>query len=197
MSTAIAVPKEPRITPGPRRHPITVSEYFRMGETGVLDPDARVELIEGDLIDMPPIGPIHAGKTNRLNHLLTTAVGDAAIVSTQNPVVLGRLTAPQPDLALLRYRADYYEQTHPGPDDCLLLIEVAETSLAHDRRIKLPLYARFRIPEVWIIDCPGRHLDIHQDPDEGRYTRRLRVADLSRVEIAALPGVLLDLRTLF
>jgi len=197
MSTAIAVPIEPPMAPGPRRHPITVTEYFRMGETGVLDPDARVELIEGDLIDMPPIGPTHAGKTNRLNRLLTTAVGPAAIVSTQNPVVLGRLTAPQPDLALLRYRDDYYEQTHPGPDDCLLLIEVAETSLAHDRRIKLPLYARFRIPEVWIIDCRGRHLDMHRDPDDGRYTRRLRVTDLSRVEMAALPGILLDLRSLF
>ncbi|MBV5273631.1 MAG: Uma2 family endonuclease [Lamprocystis purpurea] len=79
----------------------------------------------------------------------------------------------------------------------MLLIEVSETSLAHDRRIKLPLYARFRIPEVWIIDCPGRHLDIHQDPDEGRYTRQFRVADPSRVGIAALPGILLDLRTLF
>ena len=197
MSTAIAVPIEPPMAPGPRRHPITVSEYFRMGETGVLDPGARVELIAGDLIDMPPIGPTHAGKTNRLNHLLTTAVGARAIVSTQNPVVLGRLTAPQPDLALLRFRDDYYESTHPGPEDCLLLIEVSESSLAHDRRTKLPLYARFGIPEVWIIDCPGRHLDMHRDPQDGRYTRRLRVADLSRVEIAALPGVVLDLRTLF
>ncbi|WP_295435690.1 Uma2 family endonuclease [uncultured Thiodictyon sp.] len=197
MSTAIAVPIEPPLAPGPKRHAITVNEYFRMGETGVLGPDARVELIEGDLIDMPPIGPIHAGKTNRLNRLLTTAVGAQAIVSTQNPVVLGRLTAPQPDLALLRYRDDYYELTHPGPEDCLLLIEVSESSLAHDRRTKLPLYARFRIPEVWIIDCPGRHFDVHLDPEEGRYTRRLRVTDLSRVEIAALPGVVLDLRTLF
>jgi Uma2 family endonuclease len=195
--SAVAIPSAPPLAAGSRRHPITLTEYFRMGETGALDPEARIELIEGELIDMPPIGPSHASKTNRINHLLTTAVGGQAIVSTQNPVILGRLSAPQPDLALLRYREDYYERTHPGPEDCLLLIEVAETSLTHDRQTKLPLYARFRIPEVWIIDIPGRHLDVHRDPDDGRYTQQWRVRDLAGVEIAALPGVVLDLRTLF
>ena len=197
MTTAKATRIEPRAPLGPSRHPITVGEYFRMGEAGILNPDARCELIEGEIIDMAPIGPSHAGKINRLVDLLATAARGKAIVSAQNPVVLGDLSAPQPDLALLRYRDDYYAQVHPGPSDVLLLIEIADTSLAHDRDTKLPLYARFDIPEVWIIDIPGRHLDIHREPDGTRYTHQFRVADLSRVEVAALPEVVLDLRGLF
>lgn len=197
MSTAVAIPIELPVVPGPRRHPITVGEYFRMGETGVLDPQARVELIEGEIIDMPPIGAPHASKTNRLIDLLTAAVRGRAIVSAQNPVILGDLSAPEPDLALLRYRDDYYAQAHPRPQDILLIIEVADSSLGHDRNNKLPLYARFQVPEVWIVDIPGRHLDIHRDPEGGRYTQQFRVRDLSRVEIGVLPGRALDLRALF
>jgi Uma2 family endonuclease len=197
MSTAVAIPIEPPLAPVPRRHPITVGEYFRLGETGVLDPQARVELIEGEIIDMPPIGAPHASKTNRLIDLLTAAVRGRAIVSAQNPVILGNLSAPEPDLALLRYRDDYYAQAHPRPEDCLLLIEVADSSLAYDRNTKLPLYARFQIPEFWIVDIAGGHLDIHREPEGGRYTHQARAHDLARVEIGALPGVVLDLRTLF
>ena len=197
MTTANATRAEPAPALCPSRHPITVGEYFRMGEAGVLDPDARCELIEGEIIDMPPIGPLHASKTNRLTDLLTEAVRGKAIVSAQNPVVLGDLSAPQPDLTLLRYRDDYYAQAHPGPDDILLLVEVADTSLAHDRNTKLPLYARYQVPEVWIIDIPGRHLDVHREPDGGRYTHQFRASDLSRMEISALPGLVLDLHTLF
>ena len=193
MPTAVAIPIELPAVPVPRRHPITVTEYFRMGETGVLDPQARVELIEGEIIDMPPIGAPHASKTNRLLDLLTAAVRGQAIVSVRNPVILGDLSAPEPDLALLRYRDDYYVQAHPRPDDILLLIEVADTSLVHDRNTKLPLYARFQIPEFWILDISGRHLDCHREPDSGRYTQQFRVHDLSRVGIGALPGVVLDL----
>ena len=198
MTTANATRAEPAPALGPSRHPITVGEYFRMGEAGVLDPDARCEKpIEGEIIDRAPIGPLHASKTNRLADLLTGAVHGKAIVSAQNPVVLGDLSAPQPDLTLLRYRDDYYVQAHPGPADVLLLVEVADTSLAHDRNTKLPLYAQFQIPEVWIIDIPGRHLDVHREPDGTRYTHQLRASDLSRMEIAALSGLMLDLHTLF
>jgi Uma2 family endonuclease len=197
MTTANATRAEPAPALGPSRHPITVGEYFRMGEAGVLDPDARCELIEGEIIDRAPIGPLHASQANRLADLLTGAVRGKAIVSAQNPVVLGDLSAPLPDLTLLRYRDDYYAQAHPGPDDILLLVEVADTSLTHDRNTKLPLYARFQVPEVWIIDIPGRHLDVHREPDGARYTHQFRASDLSRMEIAALSGLVLDLRTLF
>ena len=197
MTTASATRVEWALPPGPTRHRITVGEYFRMGEAGVLGPDARCELIEGEIIDMPPIGPPHASKTNRLAGLLAEAVHGKAIVSVQNPIVLGDLSVPQPDLALLRYQDTYYAEAHPGPADIVLLIEVADTSLAHDRDTKLPLYARFQIPEVWIVDIPGRHLDVHREPDGAHYTHQFRVSDLSRVEIAALPGLALDLRGLF
>jgi Uma2 family endonuclease len=197
MTTANATQVESPVALGPSRHPITVGEYFRMGMAGILDPEAQCELIEGEIIDMAPIGPSHASTSNRLADLLAEAVRGRAIVSAQNPIVLGDLSAPQPDLALLRYRDDYYAQAHPGPADVLLLIEVADTSLTHDRSTKLPLYARFQIPEVWIVDIPGRHLDVHREPDSTRYTYQFRAANLSRMEIGTLPGLVLDLGGLF
>ena len=181
----------------PERHRISVREYFRMGETGVLEPEARIELIDGELFDMPPIGPAHASRVKRCIRLFSRAVGDAAIVSAQDPVVLGDFSAPQPDFALLRWREDFYEQAHPGPADILVVIEVADSSLAHDRDRKLPLYARFAVPEVWLVDIAGRHLDVHRDPEDGAYTTRFRVQHLSCVGIAGLPGLELDLRSLF
>lgn len=180
----------------PMRHPITVREYLRMAETGVLDPEARIELIEGELFDMPPIGPPHSSRVKRFIRLFSQAVGDAAIVSAQDPVVLGDLSAPQPDVALLRWREDFYEQAHPGPGDILLLVEVADSTLAHDRDRKLPLYARFGVPEVWLVDVAGKHLDVFRDPQEGAYTTRFRVHDLAHVGITALPKLELDLRSL-
>jgi Uma2 family endonuclease len=183
--------------PPPRRHPITVQEYFRMGETGVLAPDARIELLEGEIIDMTPIGPPHASLVTRINRLLERAVEDAALVSPQNPITLGERSAPQPDIALLRPRDDFYASAHPGPADILLLVEVADSSLAYDRDEKLPVYARFRIPEVWIIDIRGGHLDIHRDPDGERYTTQWRASDLSGIGIAELPDIRMDLGTLF
>lgn len=181
----------------PRRHPITVGEYIQMGVTGILGPEPRVELIDGEIIDMPPIGAPHAGGVKRLIRVLTQALGERAILAAQDPVLLGDLSAPQPDLALLRPRDDFYAEAHPGPEDVLLLIEVAASSLAFDRETKLPLYARFGIPEVWLVDVAGRTLDIQRDPDGGRYTTQFRVRDLTAVEIAALPGLSLDLTGLF
>jgi Uma2 family endonuclease len=181
----------------PQRHPITVGEYVRMGATGVLGPEARVELIDGEIIDMPPIGAPHAGGVKRLNRVLSLGVGELAIVSTQDPIQLGDLSAPQPDLALLRPRDDFYAGAHPGPGDILLLIEVSDTTLAYDRETKLPLYARFQIPEVWLVDVVGRNLDIHRDPDGGRYTTQFRVRDLARVGVVTLPGLTLNLSGLF
>jgi Uma2 family endonuclease len=181
----------------PQRHPITVREYFYMGEKGVLDPDARIELIEGELFDMSPIGPPHSSKVNRIIRLFSKVAGEKAIVSAQNPVILGDISAPQPDLALLRWREDFYEQAHPGPEDILVLVEVADSSLAHDRDRKLPLYARFSVPEVWLVDVMSEYLDVHRDPQEGAYRTVFRVKDLSSVGIAALPGIELDLRSLF
>src|SRR5882672_5431271 len=126
-----------------RRHRLTVAEYYRMAETGILAPEARVELIEGEVIDMPPIGSFHAGTVKYVGNKVREAVGDRVIVSIQDPVFLDLHSEPQPDIALLRPRPDFYRSSHPTPADVFLIIEVADTSLAYDTQIKLPLYARY------------------------------------------------------
>jgi Uma2 family endonuclease len=138
---------------GPQRHRYTLADYHRMGETGILAPDARVELIDGEIVDMPPPGSLHAGKVNRLTRLLQRAVGDDAVLLVQNPIVLGKYSAPQPDLALAMPRADFYESRHPGPDDVVLVVEVADTSWRFDRDVKVRLYAAHAVPEVWSSTC--------------------------------------------
>ena len=152
------------------RHKLTVDDYYRMADAGILTSDDRVELIDGEIIDMPPIGQDHAGTVNRLAEALFQAFAGRAIVSTQNPIRLDDLSEPQPDFAVLRRRADFYTTgERPGSDDVLLLIEVADSSLRFDRTVKLPLYARAGIPEVWIVDLRRRVVDVHRAPGDGRY----------------------------
>jgi Uma2 family endonuclease len=136
----------------------TVADYHRMGETGILGAGDRVELIEGEIVAMPPIGSPHGGRVNRLNRLLSAALGDRAVLSPQNPIVLGEHSEPEPDLAVLRPRADFYTESHPQAADALLLIEVADSSIAYDLQVKVPLYARHGIPEVWVVDIPDRRV---------------------------------------
>ncbi len=118
-----------------RRHRFNVADYHRMGEAGILNEDDRVELIDGEIIEMTPIGSPHGGRVKQLNYLLTRAVGEEAIIAAQDPVILGDRSEPEPDLALLRPRADFYKESHPQPDDVLLLIEVADTSLEKDCQV--------------------------------------------------------------
>jgi len=179
----------------------SVDDYHRMGETGILGPQLRTELIDGEVVAMPPIGHPHAGTVKLLSNLLKEQLGAAAIVSVQDPVWLDDYTEPLPDIALLRPRADYYRNGHPGPEDVLLLIEVADTSLAYDRDVKLPRYARAGIPEVWLVDLGGRRLTMHRRPAGDAYAE---VADLRDLRAVALPpkgaaagAVTLDLRALF
>lgn len=175
------------------KHRITVDAYHRMGEAGILAPEARVELIEGEIIDMAPIGSRHAAVVDRLNRIIVATVGEKAIVRVQGPVRLGELSEPEPDIALLKPRADYYRDALPGAADVLLLIEVAESTQRYDRRIKVPLYARHGVPEVWVIDLENALVHFHRGPGGGAY------ADISATErpaltpIAALPGVAIDL----
>jgi Uma2 family endonuclease len=164
-----------------------------MGEAGVLDSEARIELIEGDMIDMPPIAPPHAGRTTRLTLLLIEAVGRRAVVSTQNPILLGDLSAPQPDIAVLKPRDDFYTSEHPGADDVLLLIEIADSSARYDRERKLPLYARFGIPEVWLIDIPARAIWVHRAPENGSYATCFQLGAPHRISPLLLDDVELDL----
>lgn len=150
-------------------HRLSVTDYHRMAEAGILRPDARVELIDGEIIDMAPIGSRHAGAVEQLASILRAAAGTRAMVRTQQPVALGARSEPEPDLALVRPRADFYKRAHPKPRDILLLVEVAEASLQYDTTIKLPLYATHGIPEVWIADLENGGLLRHREPRDGRY----------------------------
>ena len=149
----------------------TVDEYHRMGEAGVLHEDDRVELLDGQIVQMSPIGIRHAACVNRLTALFVGRAGNQATVSIQNPVILSEYEEPQPDVVVLRYRADGYQTAHPRPSDTLLVVEVADTSVASDRLNKIPLYARAGVPEVWLINLPGDEIEIYQQPTAGRYAR--------------------------
>src|ERR1700677_2166033 len=130
----------------PTRHRLNVDDYHRMAEAGILGEDDRVELIDGELIDMAPIGQDHIATVNGLAHAVFLACGDQAIVSVQTPARRDGFSDPQPDVTLFRPRADNYRTgERPGPADVLLLVEVADSSLRYDRTVKLPLYARARI----------------------------------------------------
>ncbi len=179
----------------PARRMITVEVYQRMGEAGIFKPGERVELIEGALVDMAPLGSEHTGIVKLLNHLLAVGVRDRAVVSVQDPVRLDDHSEPQPDLAVLKFRDDFYRSAHPGPEDVLLLVEVADTTGRYDREVKVPLYARRGIPEVWLFDLPEKRLDVYHGPEAGEY----RHVDYYRAGAArpkAFPEVAVDLGSL-
>ncbi len=171
------------------RRLFTVHDYHRMGEAGILHEDDRVELIEGEIVEMAAIGTQHFSCVNRLTRLLVRSVGDDAIVSVQNPVRLNENTEPQPDFAVLRTRS--YAESLPGPEDVLFLIEVSDTTLAYDRNVKLPLYARAGIPEVWIVDLAGGIVERHTDPSGDAYRRVERARRAETLAPFALPGLTL------
>ena len=146
-----------------RRRRFTLDEYHRMGETGILGPQDRVELIEGEIIEMAPIGSRHAGNVARIQHVFSTRLGDRAVVWSQNPLLLvHHQSEPEPDIMLLAPRPDFYVARLPEPPDVQLLIEVADRSLPYDRRTKFPLYARSGVTEAWLVDLDAGRLEIHR-----------------------------------
>jgi Uma2 family endonuclease len=157
------------------RHSFSVHDYARMRESGILTEDDRVELIDGEIRIMSPIGSLHAAIVTKIVKFLTSQVNDSAIISPQNPVRLNDVSEPQPDIAILRYRADYYAQAHPEADDILILVEVADITLSYDREEKTPRYAAAGIPEVWIVNLPEQLIEQYTQPIRGQYTRIQKV----------------------
>ena len=158
-----------------KRRRFTVDEYHRMGEAGILPEDDRVELIEGEIIEMAPIGSHHAGTVAHADHLFSSRLGPRAIVWVQNPIELRTEDSePQPDVALLRPRPDFYRRSHPEAADVLLLVEVMDTTVERDRRVKLPVYARAGIREVWLLDLNAERLEAHRGPNPNGF-REVRV----------------------
>jgi Uma2 family endonuclease len=175
------------------RHRITVDEYYRMAEVGVLAPEARVELIEGVIIDMAPIGSRHGGTETQLGELLSEAAGARAIMRMELPVRLSAWSEPQPDVVLLKRRSDYYKGGHPTAEDTLLVVEVSETSLRYDREVKVPLYASHKIPEVWLVDLKGGQIHFFRAPGASGYEDVSSTTNPGVIALAALPGVQVDL----
>ena len=168
-----------------------------MGEAGILPVEGRLQLIEGEIIAKAPIGSRHAAIVTRANMLFVQAVADRAIVSVQNPIILGKHSEPEPDLALIQPRDDFYALALPRADEVLLIVEVADTTLRYDREIKIPLYARHGIPEVWLIDVDGRTLTVFGTPTDGRYRNERRARPSGALAPKAPPGVEVDLSRLF
>lgn len=179
----------------PARHRLDVEAYYKMIEAGILGRNERVELIDGDVIDMNPIGSAHAAITNRLNRLLSRATDRRALVSVQNPLRLDAYSEPEPDLMVLRPRDDDYRASHPTAFDVLLLIEVSDTTLAYDRTTKLGLYARHGIPEVWIVDIFGTGVEVFRQPKEGAYSLGERRTS-GGLSPSLVPGVTVDIAEL-
>jgi Uma2 family endonuclease len=181
----------------PRRHAVTAEEYLRMGEAGVFAPDARLELIDGEILEMAPIGSPHASTVNALNKQLVLLASDAAIVSVQNPVILGERSVPQPDLALLAPRADNYASGHPRVSDVYLVVEVADATLRFDLGTKVPLYARSGIREVWIVDVQERIVRVFRDASASGYRTSLTIGEGERLEVGAAPAIAFPLSRIF
>ena len=158
-----------------RRRPFTVGEYYRMAEADILTEEDRVELIAGQIVAMSPIGSRHAACVDRLNGLLHRQPGSAFIVRVQSPIALDAYSEPEPDLVLLRPRADFYAEAHPSAADVLLAVEVADTSIDYDREVKLPLYAQAGLPEVWLIDLQKGRIEVFAQPQGRAYQQRVEV----------------------
>ena len=168
----MAVAAEPERVAEGRRYRFTVDEFARMGEAGIFTEDDRVELIDGEILEMTPIGALHAGVVSRLTELLVTRLAGKAYVSVQNPIRLGDHTEPQPDLVVARRRESLYTDRHPEAGDIHLVIEVADSSLRYDKQEKVPRYGRAGVPETWLVDLEAREVTVYADPGPDGYAKQ-------------------------
>ena len=176
----------------PQPRLFTIDEYFAMAEAGILGPEERVELIDGVVVTMPPIGNLHNASVDKSNRNLVISVGIRGIVRTQGSIVLNDRSMPQPDLVLLRERDDFYASQRAGPQDILLLIEVADSSVDYDRNVKLPRYAEAGIPEVWLAILPERVIEVHTEPAGGRYSQMRTFRSGDTISPGCFPDIALS-----
>jgi Uma2 family endonuclease len=171
------------------RRLFSVTEYEHMAATGVLNEDDHVELIEGEVLTMSPLGPRHAAVTSRLNRLFHHLLGDSALIRVQDPIRLNDFSEPEPDLALVHPRTDFYADGHPEPEDVILLVEVADSSLVYDREVKIPLYARAGIPEVLLIAPVHQLVEVYQRPSLGEYQHITQKRRGDTVQLESFPEI--------
>ena len=179
------------MTTQPQNRAFTVSEYYRMVEADILTEEDRVELIAGQIVAMSPIGSRHAACVKRLNLLIGKMVGDSMLIGVQDPIRLDAYSAPEPDLVLLRPRADFYAEAHPSAADVLLAVEVADTSVDYDREVKLPLYAQTGLPEVWLIDLQKGRIEVFARLQGGAYQQRVEVTADATLTSPTIPQLAL------
>ncbi|MEZ4943742.1 MAG: Uma2 family endonuclease [Saprospiraceae bacterium] len=155
------------------RHRFSIEDYHWMAQTGLLAVEQRTELLDGEIYDMSPVNSLHAAAVKRLNRLLSRLLGDAVLLSVQDPIALSGYSEPQPDIAVLQYRANFYAEAHPKPADILLIVEVADSSVFKDRNVKIPMYGTAAIPEVWLVNLENRTVKVFQKPVSGGYETNL------------------------
>lgn len=181
-----------------KKHRFTVDEFMRLDARGVLGPpDMRIELVDGDIIEMPPTNPPHASVVDRLTRLFFKRLDGRAIVRVQGPVRLDNHSMPLPDILLLAPRADYYAKDHPDPQTVFLAVEVADTSLRYDREIKAPLYAKKGIREFWVVDVNARCVYVYTVPHPDRYAMNVVAQEDSTLTLAAFPEESFEFRDIF
>jgi Uma2 family endonuclease len=172
-----------------RKHSTDIHEWQKLGEANIFPPDSRIELIEGEIFEMSPIGSNHAGHLKRITNLLTILVAGKAIVSVQDPLQLGDLSEPEPDFMLLKLNPDFYSSCHPVADDVLLLIEVADSSLNFDQNQKLHLYALHNISEYWLLNLNDNCLEVYRKPHGEVYAEKNTLYKGDSITLSQLPDI--------
>ena len=179
------------------KHLFTIKDYHQMIETGILSKKDHVELIEGEILEMSPIGSRHASMVDRLNRIIDRQVGDSAIVRVQSPVIMNDSSEPQPDISVVRYQEDFYEYGHPQPQDIFLIIEISDSTTIYDRDIKVPLYASSGIQELWLFDLTNQIVDVYTNPAFDRYNLIQRQNRNSILLLPSIPTIRIDLSSIF
>ncbi|MBW4439935.1 MAG: Uma2 family endonuclease [Plectolyngbya sp. WJT66-NPBG17] len=167
----------------------TVEQFHRMIEAGIIEEGDRVELIRGEIVEMASIGTRHAGGVNRLTRLFYDKFGKEVLVAPQNPVEVDEYSEPQPDIAVLRPREDFYASAHPTPEDVFLLIEVSDLTIRYDRTIKIPLYSEDNIAEAWIVDVNAERVEVYREPSATGYQSQRTFTRGQTIELLAFPEV--------
>ncbi len=193
MTVAVAAPPVAEY----ERFRLSSDRYHQMIERGIFGEDERIELIEGGLVAMSPIGSEHSGVVDQLNEILVSQLARRAVVKVQGPIHLDDHSEPEPDVVLSKPRRDYYKRSLPQPADILLIIEVADSSLAYDRTVKMPLYARAGIAETWIINLIDRWIEVYRDPSTAGYTTMLKILPGRAIAPQAFADVIVAVNDLF
>jgi Uma2 family endonuclease len=179
--------------PTSSHHRVTVDEYYDMARTGLIAPDARVELIEGEVVRMAPIGDRHGSAVEELDELLHRSVAGRARVRCQMPLRLGDYSEPEPDFVVMRLRTGRNDRAHPSATDAFLVVEISDSTLRYDLDIKVPLYARYGVPAVWVIDLKHHRLHSYRSPVQGSYQDVTSVSDAGSTAIPGVIGATVDL----